>query len=63
MLQPNYQGIKRMANMCKINIPPWYHELYDGLDDDPTTRQLIAAATAAELASKLHDQGVDRFHF
>jgi methylenetetrahydrofolate reductase (NADPH) len=63
MLQPNYQGIKRMAKMCKIDIPNWYHELFDGLDDDPVTRQLVTASTAAELASKLQDNGVSSFHF
>ena len=63
MLQPNYQGIKRMAKMCKIHIPNWYHELFDGLDDDPTTRQLITASTAAKLAAKLRDNDVSSFHF
>ena len=63
MLQPNYQGLRRMSAMCGVTIPSWYHELFDGLDDDPATRQLLAATTAAELTSKLRDYGVKNFHF
>ncbi len=63
MLQPNYKGIKRMSEMCKINIPNWYHELFSGLDDEAETRQLMAATTAAELVAKLQENGVRHFHF
>ncbi|PHR56661.1 MAG: methylenetetrahydrofolate reductase [NAD(P)H] [Robiginitomaculum sp.] len=63
MLQPNYNGIKRMSDMCKIHIPDWYHELFSGLDDEPATRQLMAATTAAKLVAKLQKNGVQRFHF
>lgn len=63
MLQPNYKGITRMAEMCKIDVPTWYHERFSGLDEDPATRQLIAATCAAELATKLQESGVRRFHF
>lgn len=63
MLQPNYKGIKRMSDMCKINIPDWYHELFSGLDDEPQTRQMMAATTAAELVVKLQENGVRHFHF
>ena len=63
MLQPNYQGVCRMADMCKVHVPDWYHALFSGLDGDEFIRQLITAATAAELTAKLHEQGVNRFHF
>lgn len=63
MLQPNYKGIKRMSDMCQINIPDWYHELFSGLDDEPQTRQMMAATTAAELVVKLQENGVRHFHF
>ena len=36
---------------------------FDGLDDDPATRKLIAAAVAAEQVLDLVDQGVTDFHF
>ncbi len=63
MLQPNYVGIKRMSEMCKIHIPDWYHELFAGLDDDPATRRLLTASTTAKLARKLQKNGVRHFHF
>lgn len=63
MLQPNYKGIQRMSEMCKIHIPQWYHELFEDLDDEPETRQLLAATTAAELTTKLQQSGVRHFHF
>ena len=63
MLQPNYVGIKRMSEMCKINIPNWYHDLFAGLDDDAATRQLLTASTAAKLARSLQKRGVRHFHF
>jgi len=63
MLQPNYKGLKRMANMCCISVPDWYHELFEPLEDDPQTRLLLTASTAADLAAQLRDKGVKHFHF
>ena len=36
---------------------------FEGLDDDIDTRQLIAAAVAAEQVIDLVDRGVNEFHF
>ncbi len=63
MLQPNFKGLKRIAGLCGSSLPAWLHELYDGLDDDVETRELVTANVAAELCAKLSDEGVDRFHF
>ena len=62
MLQPNYKGICRMADMCKISIPNWYHNMFEGLDDDAKTRELLAATTASELVDSLQKEGVRHFH-
>lgn len=62
MLQPNFKGLKRMAGMCGSNMPQWMDELYEGLDDDPKTRELVTAHVAAELVSKLAEGGADQFH-
>ena len=40
-----------------------WRERFDGLDDDPATRKLIAAAVAAEQVLDLVDRGVTDFHF
>jgi methylenetetrahydrofolate reductase (NADPH) len=36
---------------------------FDGLDDDPQTTHLVAAAVAAEQVMDLVDQGIRQFHF
>jgi len=63
MLQPNFKGLTRIAKLCNSNLPDWLHELYEGTEDDPETRELITANVAAELCQKLSDQGVNDFHF
>ena len=63
MLQPNFKGLKRIAGLCQASVPSWLHELYEGTDDDPETRELITANIAAELCHKLSEQGVNDFHF
>lgn len=63
MLQPNFNGLKKFAKMCGASLPDWLHKLYEGLDDDADTRDLITANVAAELCHKLADGGVEQFHF
>jgi methylenetetrahydrofolate reductase (NADPH) len=53
----------RMAQRCGAVVPDWMAHRFDGLDDDPETRRLIAAAVAIEQAQELERHGVDEFHF
>lgn len=62
MLQPNFKGLARMAGMCGVSVPDWYSELFEGLEKDPQTRELLTASLAAELTAELHDRGVRNFH-
>ncbi len=62
MLQPNFKGLKRMSDMCGVSVPNWYNGLFEGLDDDPATRQLLTASLTAELTSELSEKGVRNFH-
>ncbi len=60
------QNFKQTANFAKktgASVPAWLRARFDGLDDDPATRQLVAAAVAAEQVIGLLDQGVEDFHF
>jgi methylenetetrahydrofolate reductase (NADPH) len=59
----NFAGIKRMAERCGTDVPAWLGHLFDGLDDLPAARQLIAATVAAELCGQLYAGGVRHFHF
>lgn len=63
MLQSNFKGLKRMADLCGTAIPSRIADLYDGLDNDAETRDLVTAHVAAELCNRLAEQGVDHFHF
>jgi len=63
MLQPNFNGLKRIAGLCGASIPDWLHSLYEGLDEDEETRDLVTANVAAELCHKLYAQGIEDFHF
>jgi methylenetetrahydrofolate reductase (NADPH) len=59
----NFKGLRKMAAPCGIAIPDWLGNLFDGLDKDPDTRRLIAGAVAAEMCSRLEEEGFDDFHF
>ncbi len=59
----SYKGLKRMSAACGAALPPWLETLFDGLDDDPDTRRLIAGAVAAEMCAKLEERGFADFHF
>jgi methylenetetrahydrofolate reductase (NADPH) len=58
----NFTNVARMATMCGTPVPVWLSRLYEGLDNRPGTRQLMAAAVAADLVGKLRDGGVHEFH-
>ncbi|HEY6049583.1 MAG TPA: methylenetetrahydrofolate reductase [NAD(P)H] [Sphingomicrobium sp.] len=59
----NFAGIVRMAGTCGTDVPSWLGHLFEGLDDLPAARQLIAATVAAELCGQLYAGGVRHFHF
>lgn len=63
MLQPNFKGLKRIAGLCNASIPDWMHAHYEGLDEQPDTRQLVTAHIAARLCQDLNEGGVSDFHF
>ncbi len=59
----NIKGITRMAAKAGATVPDWLKRLYEGLDHDPETRRLIAAAVLAEQVEQLRAEGFDQFHF
>ena len=59
----NFKGLQRMAGPCGISLPAWLGNLFEGLDRDPETRKLIAASVAAEMCSRLEEEGYGDFHF
>ncbi len=59
----NFKQTKNFADRAGASIPAWLADRFNGLDDDPATRKLIAAAVAAEQVLDLVDRGVTNFHF
>jgi methylenetetrahydrofolate reductase (NADPH) len=59
----NFKAMTSFAARCGTTIPSWLAERFEGLEHDPVTRKLIAAAVAAEQAIDLLDHGVTDFHF
>ena len=58
-----FAAVRHMAKACGTRIPPRVARLFEGLDDRPETRALVAATVAADLCRALADAGVRRFHF
>ncbi|MCG8507546.1 MAG: methylenetetrahydrofolate reductase [NAD(P)H] [Sphingomonadales bacterium] len=59
----NVGQLMRFAKMCGATVPGWLAELFEGLDDRPSTRQLVAASVAGEMCRRLYAGGAREFHF
>ncbi|HEY1312182.1 MAG TPA: methylenetetrahydrofolate reductase [NAD(P)H] [Pseudolabrys sp.] len=59
----NFKAATNFAARAGASVPAWLAERFHGLDNDPATRKLIAAAVAAEQVLDLVDRGVTTFHF
>lgn len=59
----NFKQLLKFSSMTNVSVPSWMHRLYQGLDQDPMTRNLIAANVAIEQVKVLAKEGVRDFHF
>jgi methylenetetrahydrofolate reductase (NADPH) len=59
----NFKSLTRMAALCQANLPAWLVNIFEGLDDDPETRKLVAASVSAEICAGLEEKGFSDFHF
>lgn len=64
-IQPvhNFKQVASFATRCGAHVPAWLAERFDGLQDDPQTHALVAAAVASEQVLDLIERGVSDFHF
>jgi methylenetetrahydrofolate reductase (NADPH) len=53
----------KFASRCGASVPDWLVRRFDGLDDDPDTRRLIAASVAIDQVRRLQEHAVTEFHF
>jgi len=59
----NFKQTASFARSTGASVPNWLAERFEGLDNDPVTRRLVAAAVCAEQVIDLIDRGVDELHF
>jgi methylenetetrahydrofolate reductase (NADPH) len=59
----NFSQVVKFSGACGTSVPKWLADRFEGLDDDPETRKLVAATTAAELCEALRADGETAFHF
>jgi methylenetetrahydrofolate reductase (NADPH) len=59
----NFAQAAKFSAMCGTSVPEWLGALFEGTEDDPETRRMVAAVVAAEQVRLLQVNGVDEFHF
>jgi methylenetetrahydrofolate reductase (NADPH) len=59
----NFKQVSGFAARTGARMPEWLARRFDGLDNDPATTSLVAAAVAAEQVLGLVDEGIRQFHF
>lgn len=59
----NFKQASRFAAQNAVKVPGWMAKQFEGLDDDPTTRQLVGASQAIDMVRILSREGVKDFHF
>ncbi|MDJ0931466.1 methylenetetrahydrofolate reductase [NAD(P)H] [Breoghania sp.] len=59
----SFKQIASFSEKTGTSVPDWLAHRFEGLDEDPETRKLVAATVAAEQVMDLVDRGITDFHF
>ncbi len=59
----SFAAVRKMSGLCGTAIPEWLADQFEGLDEKPQARTLVAATLAAELCRRLYAGGERHFHF
>jgi methylenetetrahydrofolate reductase (NADPH) len=59
----NFRKITAFSTRAGVSVPSWLSRRFEGLENDPETHRLAAAATCAEQVLGLVQQGITEFHF
>ncbi len=59
----SFAKVSEFAARCGAHVPPALAQRFHGLDNEPETRNLVAAMVAAEQVAALRREGVSHFHF
>jgi methylenetetrahydrofolate reductase (NADPH) len=58
----NFAQAKRFSELSGVRLPDWLAHMFEGTDEDPELRRMIAAIVAAEQVRLLQANGIDEFH-
>ena len=56
----NFKQASRFAAMNNVKVPGWMAKQFEGLDDDPTTRQLVGASQAIDMVANTEPRRGER---
>jgi methylenetetrahydrofolate reductase (NADPH) len=59
----NFASLLKFADMCGASVPQRLHWRFEGLDEDPDTRRMVAFHEAISQVEGLISEGVTDFHF
>jgi len=59
----NYAQAVKFSAMCGATVPSWLGHMFEGTEDDPEQRRVVASIVAAEQVRVLQANGIDEFHF
>jgi methylenetetrahydrofolate reductase (NADPH) len=59
----NFRQVAGFAVRAGASVPAWLARRFEGLENDPETSRMVAAAVATEQALDLVDEGIKSFHF
>ncbi len=59
----SYAQAAKFSATCGTTVPDWLGHMFEGTEDDPETRHMVATVVAAEQVRLLQANGVDEFHF
>jgi methylenetetrahydrofolate reductase (NADPH) len=59
----NFVQTRKMAGTCGAAVPDWMAALFEGLEDEPEARRLVAATIAGWQSRVLVNGGVRELHF
>jgi len=59
----NYAQAVKFSAMCGATVPNWLGHMFEGTEEDPEQRRVVASIVAAEQVRVLQANGIDEFHF
>lgn len=59
----NYTQAVKFSAMCGATVPAWLGHMFEGTEEDPEQRRVVASIVAAEQVRVLQANGIDEFHF